>query len=315
MIKGEKGGQHRFRPLFSIEIREGPSLFVILGIASSFHLEDLALNTYFSEETPSSKMDPASLNRKAQELKSLHQPGNPVILANVYDIVSARAVATLPSCKALATASFAVALANGTQDKDLTLECNLQAVRAIGKVAREFGKPLTVDLQDGYGKRLEEAIVGLIERGAVGCNLEDCDMESGIMHSPEVAVERIKRVLVVARAEGVPDFVLNARCDVLLRGGEIGEVFERGKRYLAAGATSVFVLGGSGRGGVATTEVKSMVKEFEGRLNVSCVMSLGNLTVKEIGELGASRISVGPQMLFKAKEALVAEAEKLLSRE
>jgi hypothetical protein len=35
--------------------------------------------------------------------------------------------------------------------------------------------------------------------------------------------------------------------------------------------------------------------------------------VKEIGELGACRISVGPQMLFKAQEALKMEALKLLA--
>ena len=94
-------------------------------------------------------MDTESLNKQAQLLKSLHVPGNPLILANVYDIPSARTVAALPSCKALATASFAVALANGTEDKKLTLEINLQAVRNIGKVACEFDKPLSVDLQDG----------------------------------------------------------------------------------------------------------------------------------------------------------------------
>ncbi|KIX09442.1 uncharacterized protein Z518_00522 [Rhinocladiella mackenziei CBS 650.93] len=259
-------------------------------------------------------MDPASLNKKAQELKALHQPGNPVIFANVYDIPSSRVVAGLPSCKALATASFAVARAYGLEDKDLTLETNLQAVRRIGRVACEFNKPLTVDIQDAYGDRLEEAIVGLIERGAVGCNLEDCNMETNEMYAPDEAVDRIKRALTVARAEGIPDFVLNARCDVLLHGGDMEEVFTRGKMYLAAGATSVFVLGGRSRGGVKTEEIKRLVKEFDGRLNVSCqLMVPGKLSVKEIAELGVSRISVGPQMLFKATEAIETEAEKLLS--
>jgi 2-methylisocitrate lyase-like PEP mutase family enzyme len=258
-------------------------------------------------------MEPVILNKKAQFLKSLHVPSNPLILANVYDISSARTVAALPSCKALATASFAVALANGTEDKKLTLETNLQAVRDIGNVAYDFDKPLSVDLQDGYGDRLEEAIIGLIERGAVGCNLEDCDMQSNVMHSPEVAVERIKLALAAAEAHGVPDFALNARCDVLLHGGAIEEVYRRGKMYLAAGAISVFVLGGSSRGGVKTEEVQSLCRELDGRLNVSCVIAPGKLTVKEIGELGACRISVGPQMLFKAQEALKMEALKLLA--
>lgn len=258
-------------------------------------------------------MDTENLNQKAKLLKSLHVPGKPLVLANVYDIASTHTVAALPSCKALATASYAVALANGTEDKKLTLEVNLRAVRSINNVAcDEYKKPLSVDLQDGYGNRLEEAIVGIIERGAVGCNLEDFDRESGMLYPPKVAVDRIKRALMVAKAEGVPDFVLNARCDVLLRGGNIDDVYQRGKMYLAAGATSVFVLGGSSRGGLKDDEVKSLVKEFDGRLSVSCRMAPGNLSVKEIAQRGVNRISIGPQLFLAAQEAVKREAEKLL---
>lgn len=257
-------------------------------------------------------MDIANLNQQAQILKSLHQPGRPLILANAYDIPSAHAIASLPGCRALATASFAVALAAGTEDKLLTLEGNLQAVRPMGQVARDLHKPLTVDLQDGYGARLDEAVTGVIERGAVGCNLEDCDMATGELYPAAVAERRIAQALAVARAQGVAEFVVNARCDVLLHGGEIEEVVRRGEMYLAAGATSVFVLGGQGRGGVKREEIERLVQAFGGRLNVSCVLAPGMLKVDEIAELGVSRISVGPQMLFKAMEAVKREAEMLL---
>lgn len=49
-------------------------------------------------------------------------------------------------------------------------------------------------------------------------------------------VSRIKHVSDVARKRNVPDFGINARCDVLVNGST-----EQGKRYLEAGATSVFV--------------------------------------------------------------------------
>lgn len=42
-------------------------------------------------------------------------------------------------------------------------------------MAKEFKKPLTVDIQDGYGASLEKAIAALIDCGVVGVNLEDCD--------------------------------------------------------------------------------------------------------------------------------------------
>lgn len=107
-------------------------------------------------------MASATRNAIAVKLKSLHKPGQPLVLTNVYDILSARAVAPLANCHALATASYAVARAHGTEDDDMTLETNLSAVRGIVAVAKEFGKPLTVDIQDAYGKRLEESIGAMV---------------------------------------------------------------------------------------------------------------------------------------------------------
>jgi 2-methylisocitrate lyase-like PEP mutase family enzyme len=247
----------------------------------------------------------------ARTLKALHQPGNPLILANAYDILSARAVASLPSSKALATASYAVAAARGITDEDLDLDANLAAIPDIAAVATQFNKPLTVDIQDGYGDSLEKAITALIEYGVVGVNLEDCD-KNGKLYSIEEAVYRIKRTLVVAKHKRVPDFVVNARCDVLVQGGKLDEVLDRGKRYLAAGATTVFVWGGSSRG-VSSQEVQTMVKEFDGRLNVLLSGKPDALTIPQIRELGVARISIGPTLQIKAMKTLAQEAEKLLS--
>ena len=254
-------------------------------------------------------------NTVAKTLKSLHIPGNPIIFANVSDILSAHAVASLPSSKALATASYGVARANGTTDDDMTLETNLAGCAGIAKVAKEFGKPLTVDAQDGYGDRLEEAVGRLIDIGVSGINLEDVDKETQKIHSREVAADRVRRAVDVAMYKGVPDFVVNARCDTLVHGGKIEEVIERGQAYLKAGATSVFVWGGSNRG-VSRAEVEQMVKAFDGRLNISLAMGKpGHLTVKELSEIGVSRISVGPTLQFLAMETFANEAKKLLEGE
>jgi 2-methylisocitrate lyase-like PEP mutase family enzyme len=254
------------------------------------------------------KMSAKSL---AGTLKAFHKPGDPLVLANVYDILSARTVASLSSSKVLATASYSVAAAHGTTDEDLDLDTNLSAIPGIAVVAREFNKPLTVDIQDGYGDSLEKAIATLIDFGVVGVNLEDCD-KNNKLYSPETAVERIKRTLAVAKSKHVSDFVVNARCDVLVQGGELDEVLDRGKRYLAAGATTVFVWGGSSRG-VSRKEVETMVREFNGRLNVLLSGKPGGLTTPQIKELGVARISVGPTLQIKAMETLKQEAEKILT--
>ncbi|PKK45940.1 hypothetical protein CI102_9123 [Trichoderma harzianum] len=238
----------------------------------------------------------AASNVLAATLKSLHRPGKPIIFTNVYDVLSARAVAALPSCKALATASYAVARANGTEDDDMDAQTNLRAVLPIAKVAAEFNKPFTVDIQDAYGEKLEE----------------DVNKDTQKFYSQQEAVERIRRTLKVAESLGVKDFVVNARCDVLVHGGQLSEVLTRGKAYLAAGATSVFVWGGSQRG-VSRDEVATMVKEFDGRLNVSMKLSPDGLNASQLSEIGVSRISIGPAIQFIAMDTYAKEAEKILT--
>ena len=248
----------------------------------------------------------------ASTFRSLHKPGDPVILANVYDGLTAEAVAPLPACSAVATASYAVARAAGYADDELTLETNLAAAQVVGKIATRHGKPMTVDLQDGYGSRLEEAITGVIEAGAVGINLEDFDRERNGLFSVDEAVERIKTVLSTAKAKGVPDFAVNARCDVLVQGGVLKDAIARGKRYLEAGATSVFVWGG-GKRGVSREEVEQMVDAFQGRLNVSLGLGVLNaLSVKDLAQIGVSRISVGPRIQHKVFERVEEVAKALL---
>ncbi|KEF59800.1 uncharacterized protein A1O9_04648 [Exophiala aquamarina CBS 119918] len=131
------------------------------------------------------------------------------------------------------------------------------------------------------------------------------------LYSPEMAAERVRRALAIAKKKGIPDFVVNARCDVLVQGGKLEEVLLRGKQYIAAGATTVFVWGG--KRGVSRQEVQTMVNEFDGRLNVMLVMQPHGLGVAQLRELGVARISVGPQIQMKAMEAFAREAEKILT--
>src|SRR4051812_13248204 len=87
-------------------------------------------------------MATVALNDTAKAFRLLHRrPGHPLVLANVYDRLTAQAVGELPGALALATASYAVARAAGVADDDLSLDANLAAVRPIAEVARALGKP------------------------------------------------------------------------------------------------------------------------------------------------------------------------------
>lgn len=250
-------------------------------------------------------------NALAKTFKSLHKPGNPIILANVYDAASARVVASLPAAKAIATASHAVAEAAGMKDETLTQEELVRSAKVIAASIRSSNKPLTVDIRDGYGSMLETTVKELVEAGVVGVNLEDFDNDANKMYSISDAADRIKTVLEVVKAAGVPDFVVNARCDTLAKNGKIDEVIQRGKAYLQAGATTVFVWGGSSRGGITRDEVIELVKAFDGRLSVM-MPSENGLSTRELATIGVSRISVGPRLHFAALGKIKEVAESIL---
>jgi 2-methylisocitrate lyase-like PEP mutase family enzyme len=242
-----------------------------------------------------------------------HIPGKPLILTNVWDAASAKVAASHPSCAAIATASYAIAASAGVQDDDLTLEQNLAAIEGIAAVTREYGKPLTVDMQSGYGDRLEEAVRKLFEKGVAGCNLEDRNAATGEMYPVEEAVQRVKRTWAIAEELGVPELVINARTDILYAGGTVQEVIERGRAYLDAGATTIFAWGGPKRGGMTREEVVEITRALGGRVSVMLLLGDQYLTVKNLTEIGVARMGFGPQLWLKAMKAFEQEMNGILA--
>lgn len=255
-------------------------------------------------------------NSFAQTLKALHKPGNPIVFTNIFDPASASTLISLNEThpglvKAAATTSYAVAAKLSIPDEELDLSSNLSSVSQFAPLIRDAGLPLSMDLQDGYGDRIVEAITGAISIGVVGANIEDSYPDMGFgrgvacLRTIEEATDRIRKVVEVARDAGIPDFVVNARTDVLrLKPNPEGwtremmaeEALKRGKAYLAAGATSVFVWGGAG-GPVSSQEIKTFVDGFQGRLAVKLGARKDDLSVKELADLGVCRISMGASLL------------------
>lgn len=272
----------------------------------------------------------SSLRSTALHFRALHVPGRPLRLPNVYDAASARLVGSAPGVAALATASYAVAASLGVDDDALDLDAHLAALAPIAAVAREKGMPLTVDLQDGYGDRIEDAVRAVVAMGAVGINLEDSgrtfeggrvDGKAGVrLIGADEAVERIKRARKAAEEAGLPEFVVNARSDGMIRGRTLAEAVERGRRYVTeGGALTAYVLGGGKDGKEKTKdEVRAMVKGLDGMVNVGLrIPKPGqgadeNLTADELAELGVARISVGPQLYLAAAAAIQYATNKVL---
>ena len=84
----------------------------------------------------------------AEKLRKLHIPGDPLILANVWDPTSALVVESVGN-RAIATASNALAPVNGYEDHGhLPVEVAFGALRRIADAVKV---PVTAHLEHGYG--------------------------------------------------------------------------------------------------------------------------------------------------------------------
>src|SRR5215475_1952776 len=112
------------------------------------------------------------LHARCDLLRSLHRPGDPLLLPNAWDVATARAVAAA-GFPVVATTSGGVAATLGYEDHEGGPGEEMLA--AAGRIARGVDVPVTVDAEAGYGMEPGELVDGLRSMGAAGCNLEDTD--------------------------------------------------------------------------------------------------------------------------------------------
>jgi len=241
-----------------------------------------------------------SIVEKALSLKRLHEAPEILRMVNVWDPISTKVIAALPSSKAIATAGHSIAASHGYADGTIPLELALQAVERI-VAATEL--PVTADLDAGFGDA-GETIRRAIGVGVVGANVEDRLKPLG------ESVKAVEAVVAAGKAEGV-EFQLNARTDAIVRGGDkpmaakLADAIERGRAYLDAGASLVFVPGKLDR------EATQQLVAGLGRGKLSVIGALGALTAAEYQELGVARITYGPWTQRYALTALQELAESL----
>src|SRR6478672_1451830 len=112
------------------------------------------------------------IQSKCDLLRSLHRPGEPLLLPNVWDVATARAVVAA-GFPVVATTSWGVANSLGHEDHERAPADEMFA--AAERIARGVDVPVTVDAEAGYGMDPAELVAALKNAGAAGCNLEDSD--------------------------------------------------------------------------------------------------------------------------------------------
>lgn len=239
---------------------------------------------------------------KAEAFKALHIKGTPLVLWNIWDAGSAKAVADT-GARAIATGSWSVAAAQGYGDGEaLPMEAALQVARQI---VSAVDVPVSVDFEGGYAVGPDDVgqnAARLIETGAVGLNFEDRVVGGEGLHPMEDQVARIVAIRKAAQAVGVP-FFINARTDVFFCGDDapaselLAKALTRAEAYREAGADGLFVPG--------LTEPELIAQICDGQALPVNIMRMGDgLQIAALAQAGVSRISHGPAPYLSAMKAL-----------
>jgi 2-methylisocitrate lyase-like PEP mutase family enzyme len=231
----------------------------------------------------------------AAKLRALHVPGDPLLLANVWDPATARVVEAA-GMRAIATASAAIAPVNGYEDHG-HLPPDI-AFGVLRRIADAVTLPVTADLEDGYGLSPEELVNRLVDAGACGANLEDSDHRAGTLMDADRQAKRIASIKAIGRARGF-DLVINARTDVHLHKGSLEEGLKRARKYFDAGADCVYPI---------LLSDAAAIREYVALGPTNILYRPGSIASAELAKIGVARISVGPslfRLLLKRLEVAV----------
>jgi len=231
------------------------------------------------------------LQNRCDLLRSLHRPGDPLLLPNAWDVATARAVVAA-GFPVVATSSGGVAATLGYEDHEGAPADEMLA--AAARIVRGIEVPVTVDAEAGYGMEPAELVAALRTVGAAGCNLEDTDHADESLRDPDRHAEWLRAVRQAASDDGY-GLVVNARVDTFLgpffAGGGSGhqaelvpDALRRANAYLEAGVDGVYP--------IALWEpdaLRRFMAEVSGPVNVIRLPQTASLA--ELAALGVARVS------------------------
>jgi 2-methylisocitrate lyase-like PEP mutase family enzyme len=249
-------------------------------------------------------VDRVELARRCELLRSLHVPGDPLVLPNAWDAASARAVVAA-GFPVVATTSGGVAASLGYEDHQGTPAEEMLA--AAARIARAVDVPVTVDAEAGYGLGPAELVAALRDAGAAGCNLEDTDHETGTLRETRGHADWLRAVRAAAAADGY-GLVINARIDVFLTGnGSVTEALERSIAYFDAAADCVYPILLS-----EPEPLSTFVADAAGPVNILALPQAPSIAA--LAALGVARVSYGGLLHRETMDGFESLLESLATR-
>ena len=222
------------------------------------------------------------------EFRALHIKGDPFILANAWDIGSAKVLAAM-GAKAIATSSAAHAFTLGRPDGGTVTRD--EALAHAQDLVAAVDLPVSGDFESGFGDAPEtcaETVRLAAEAGLAGISIEDTDFAGATHYNAELAVERIRAAAAAARTLK-KDFVLVARADGVMCGSYgMEEALSRIRSFDEAGADCLYVPLPPG-----IQSLKNVVRATQKPVNALAAGSFAKFSREEFAAAGIARISLG----------------------
>jgi 2-methylisocitrate lyase-like PEP mutase family enzyme len=236
---------------------------------------------------------------RAERFRALHAREGAFVIPNPWDPGSARLLAGL-GFQALATTSAGFANSVGKLDGQVAVNEVIEHCRSI---CAATDLPVSADLENGFADD-PAAAAGTFQlaaqAGVVGGSIEDYSGDPvHPIYDFELAVERVHAAAETAHSLEFP-FTLTARAENLLRGRhDLDDTIRRLQAFEAAGADVLYAPGLS-----TLDDVRLVTAALLKPVNVLAPF-LKNVTVTQLADAGAKRISVGGAMARAAMSALV----------
>ena len=237
-----------------------------------------------------------------------------MVLINSWDIGCSKLIEA-SGYKAIATTSLGIADSFGYPDCQIIQLSEM--IESIEGIVNGVQVPVTVDIEAGYGKNLNEIIDSvkkIIATGIVGINIEDSIDINLVLIGEMEFCERINAIRALSYSLGF-HLVINARTDSFYTSSDsqrekLSESIKRGNKYSEAGADCIFIQPVWDKETIST-----LVKEINVPINI--LSNPGNMaglppSVRELQDLGVARLSLGSG-LMKATLALIKKVADELS--
>jgi len=226
--------------------------------------------------------------RQDSAFRKLHGGPEAFIIPNPWDIGTAKLLASL-GFKALATTSAGFAFSRGLPDGGIDFE---QMMAHCRELVTATDLPVSADLEHGKGDSADsaaETIFAAEAAGLAGCSIEDA---TGDKNKPiydfNQAVERVAAAAEAAKSLR-RDFVFTARAENFLHGrDDLDDTIKRLQAYEKAGADVLYAPG--------LTDIKMVRTICQSVSRPVNVLAVPQLTMAQLNEAGARRISVGSKL-------------------